>query len=224
MAQLQLVQVRETKDLEKFIATVMPEDVQRTLQYVYLSEIESQVRLGNKPTAAVIDGSRNGALATVKRRAQAFFTNQGRMVEAITEAWHRLISLTRIKTGRARASYALYLNGRAVGGESDIPRIVNMMRQGDTIQIVGPGVEYGRKLYWSPLGKPKKKRKKLGQMQRGNVVAEIFALHKQVMATLRRKYPELAISDAWIAQLDHGEPRGERWPTITFRPKGARLH
>jgi hypothetical protein len=226
MAQLQLVTVKETKNLERFVATVMPLDVQRTLQYVYLSELEAQRALGNRPTQALIDNRKGGDLTLVKKRAQAFFASTGRMIEALTDAWAMLVKRTRIKTGRGRASYALYRNGRPVGGESDIARVVKAMQFGDTIQIVGPAVEYGRHLYWKPIGKPRKKRTKVAKSTRNGVTTTVYAvsvvpLHKQVMAILRRRYPELHVGDEWVKQLKHGEPIGERWPTITIWPKGT---
>ena len=225
MAQLQLVQVRETKDLEKFIGIVMPKDVQATLQYVYLDELEKQRALGNRPSQALIDGRKGGDLMLVKRRAQAFFANTERLIAAFTEAWAVLVSLTRIKTGRARASYALYHNGRPMGGESDIARVVRASAPGDTIQIVGPGVVYGRKLYWNPLGKPRRVRKKVAQSKHGSVITQIYSIsavpiHKRVQRLIQRKYPELYVSDQWVDSLAHGEPRGERWPAIAIWPKG----
>jgi hypothetical protein len=227
MATIQLQTVKVTPNLERFALEVLPSDIQRTIQYVYIGELEAQRRLGAVPTTQLVDNGR-GQLFSVKRRAQAFFSNPGRIKSAAREAYDRLVSLTRIKTGAARRSFMVYVNERPIGGIDALETIVKAMGPGDFISIVGPGVAYGRKLYWRPYGKARQiKKKKLQYTQQNGqtvIVKGVYTepMHRTVKRLLAKKYPDLSITDRWIP-LNHGTGRkGERWPAISIRMKSSR--
>lgn len=227
MATLQLREVKVTPNLEKFMTDVVPEDLTRTLQYVFLSELENQARLfGAKPTTVLVDGGR-GQLTGVKRRAQAFFSNRARVIAALTEAWDLLVRMTRVKSGAARRSYALYVNGQRFGERGDIARLVQATSPSDFVSIVGPGVPYGRKLYWRPLGTGKKIRKKAATIKSKGVETTYFGtytepMHRTVKRILSKKYPDLFITDAWWPLAHGGGKQGERWPAITVGFKSSK--
>jgi len=207
--------------------TVLPEDMQRSIQIVYSNELELQRRIGQKPTTELIDNGRT-QLFNVKRRAQAFFSSPDRMKAATREAWDMLISRTRIKSGAARKSYFIYVNQRPIAGIDALETIVKAMKPTDFISVVGPGVAYGRKLYWRPFGKARKIKKKAAKYTtRGGetvIVRAVYTepMHRAVQRVLARKYPDLIISDGWTPLLHGDGKRGERWPTITIRIKSSR--
>lgn len=223
-----LQEVKVTADLEKFAATVLPLDLQRTIQIVFLNEVQQMRRSGREPTTILIDnGTRQ--LINVKRRAQAFFSDIGRLKEALKAAWRMLVGVTRIASGAARRSYALYLNGTPAGGENDIDAVVNKMVSGDRISIVGPGVAYGRKLYWRPFGKARKVKLKRKEYIREKGKAPQLGrthyqepMHRTVRRLLKKQYPEFAISDRWIELQHGGGKHGERWPALTISFKSSR--
>jgi len=244
MASYTLETVKETPDASHFMTKVVPADLQRTLQSVFLDALNEQKGIGNKPTGISIDGGR-GDLLNVKRRAQAFFTNEGRIAEALREAWRMLVEKTRIRDpsgyrwqqkgkaapGLARGSYGLYHNGIKVGDESGIDTLAKKMAIGDWASIVGPGTAYGRKMYWLPTT-GRKIRKKRGQViQRAKKGVERVVLyttytepiHRFVKRKLRLRFRDLVISDKWVplfhfhAGLSTDKPRfGERWPAISI--------
>jgi hypothetical protein len=225
MQALTLQTVRVTDDIAKFSLTVLPQDLSRTIQSLFLHELAEQQRAGIQPTQIIIDGGR-GHISTVKKRARAFFSNTARMVAALEEAYQMLRERTRVETGAARASYEVYLNGQPRGKFNDIPRIVQAAKQTDLVSIVGPGVIYGRKLYWRPLGKQRTIKKKVAQYTKGRggkrEQVKVYGTYQEPMQrgikrVLKKQFPDLRITDAWV-ELAHGTgKRGERWPAISIR-------
>lgn len=227
MATVQLQTVKVTPNLERFALEVLPSDIQRTIQFVYMGELETQRRLGAKPTTQLVDNGK-GQLYNVKRRAQAFFSNPDRIKSAAREAWDRLVSLTRIKSGAARRSFMVYVNERPIGGIDSLDAIVKAMGPTDFISIVGPGVAYGRKLFWRPAGRARQiKKKKAQYTTKGGqtvIVKGVYTepMHRTVKRVMAKKYPDLSITDRWVP-LNHGNGRkGERWPAISIRMKSSR--
>jgi len=241
-------QVKETKDMVKFVHETLPKDVRTTIKNIFAIEVEGQARLGQKPQSMLIDGKRN-QLDNVQRKAQAIFSDPVRVMRALEHAWDQLIKRTRYlnpvdywpwppkkEPGTARKSYALYLNGKPVGERGDIQRVVEGMGPQDRISIVGPGVAYGRKMYWRPAGKARKIKKKRGHFdpREGTKVHGTYdePIHRYVMRLIQRQFRDLYVADNWV-ELRHfvrgyASDRvklGTRWPAITIGPKWkGRVH
>ncbi|HVQ48494.1 MAG TPA: hypothetical protein VMS92_00475 [Mycobacterium sp.] len=197
-------------------------DIPREIRIVFTAEVDEQARRGLKPTLVLVDNGSTQQLVSVKRRARAFYgADSARIAQAMQVAWDALVTQTRVKTGRARQSFALYFRGVPVGGRGDIERIAKMMTERDTLQIVGPGVAYGRKLYWRPAGRQRivKRVRTSRAGVRGGVRLKVRSsytepMFRAVVRMLRRRFPDLYSSDAW-RELRHGAgPHGQRWPAL----------
>lgn len=222
-----LQEVKITKNMQRFTLEVLPDDVRRTIQYVFQSELEAQAGLGARPTTVLIDGGK-GQLNNVRKSAKAFFSNQDRVIAAVNEAWDKLISLTPIKSGAARASFALYKGGQYLGGRNAVDAAAKTLLPGEFLSVVGPGVPYGRYLYWNPLGKSRKRKVLIakGRDSKGNNIRvssmQTLGIHQIVKGSLRAKYRDLYITDEWT-DLKHGSGmQGERWPAISVAFKSSR--
>jgi hypothetical protein len=190
-------------------------------------EVEQQTRIGNKASLILIDGKAGQQVQTVQRRARAFFTrvDPKRLAAAAHMAWDLLVAQTRVLTGRARASYALYLRSRPVGGQESIDRAASLMTERDLMLIVGPGVAYGRKLYWRPAGRQREVKrtrtarvrvKQGGTMRLKVRTSYVEPAFRAIKRLLRRRFPDLYIDDGW-RELRHGSgPQGERWPALAI--------
>jgi hypothetical protein len=88
------------------------------------------------------------------------FADVSLMLNAIEEVYNLLVRVTRIQTPPknrivARQNFHLWVNGKPMGL---MPAALSRLSKGrlDTnsvLRIVGPLVNYGRKLYWRPIGR-----------------------------------------------------------------------
>lgn len=214
--------VRETKNVEQFAKTVLPEDLQRVLSGTYVAEVDAQKRMGNPPIITEVDGGKHSNVANVKRRARAFFSNKARVADAAFAALEMLLTLTPVLTGRARASFALYLNDAPLGGGVNIDAATEKMRPRDLLSIVGPGVPYGRKLYRRPLGKTRRINKKRNGKRDARHGKFREPMHAAVVRVLKSRYKDLVISEHWVPLQHSTGPQGEKWPGIGIGFKGRK--
>jgi hypothetical protein len=207
--------MRERINIEGFA------DIPREIRIRFTAELDEQARLGQKATVVLVDNGSTQRLVNVKRRARAFYTDTARIAEAATLAWDMLERLTRVKTGRARASYKLYVRGRLFGGREDIDRAAKTMTDRDLMFIAGPTVPYGRKLYWRPAGRQRTinrtrtTRFRVGFKGSRQIKIKLRSLyvepmHRTVQRVLRRRYPDVYSREKWI---DLG---GISWPSLSI--------
>src|SRR6185295_6440822 len=108
----------EYLDLAKLVR--LPELIQQEFE----DELAEQKLIGRRPTLILIDKGKHQRIEDVEYRAQAFYdTDVAKVAEAAHIAWDMLTAQTRVKTGRARASFKLYLRGREMGGVEAIERV-----------------------------------------------------------------------------------------------------
>jgi hypothetical protein len=227
MATLQLRKVKETKNVATFLGEVLPEDLAAVIKYTAEVIIEEERSRGRNVSFQLVDG-RRAPLEQTQFRVQLFYGDQTQLIQALDETWELLVKLTRIKSGRARASYALYKNGTPVGGRDSIAQAVKASKTSDTFSVVGPGVPYGRKLFWRPFGKQRQIKKKQGAYRVSKTeVVKVYGtytepMHKAVLRALnrRQRYPALWMTDQWVDLKHGGGPAGQRWPAITIGMKG----
>lgn len=145
--------VKSTDRLDKMIAEVAPEDLRFAIAAVFVQELEKQKALGNEPSNILVDGSGIKQLADVRRNARAYFANRESIRKAAEDALRTVALLVRYKTGKARSSLQIWINSTHVNSVAEA--VARMKKPEDRVFIVGPTVEYGRKLYWNPVGKPR---------------------------------------------------------------------
>lgn len=223
---VRLREVPTTKDLQKFMVTVPPQDLVDTLRQVAVHEIAQEATQGSKPSAIIVDGTTQGVIFA-QRRIQAIYGDAGELAAAMHEAFDLMRRLTRFKTGRARASYRLVLNGHVVGDESAVDRVAVRMTSRDSAVIVGPLTIYGRKLYWNPITTGprlrQKKYKRRDRSTRGRGATFTEPIGMAAARLVRRKYRTLTVREVWVAtSIFAGIGADNRAPGVMVRYKAGR--
>lgn len=148
--------------IERYILSVLPENISSTIRAVALYELQEQEKLDNKATQIIVDNmpiSRRG-IDTAKRRVVIRFQDAVNLLAAVKEIYDLLQRVTRIQVPPknsvvAREHFFLYLNGVNLGVmPSAMSRISQpgILTQDSTVRVVGPLVNYGRKSFWNPVG------------------------------------------------------------------------
>jgi hypothetical protein len=147
--------------ISRYVVTVVPEALIDTLRAIASVELFEQVAANNEPSAIIVDGkdSRVGAIASAIKRVRFIFADIKLMIQCIREAYEILQNVTRLESPAkneivARQHYHVYVNrtnlGLAPGALSKLgPATVNAR---SVIRLVGPLVNYGRRMYWKPVG------------------------------------------------------------------------
>lgn len=150
--------------LDKYVMTVLLQDVLKVLRGVALEELNAQIRIGNNPSQVLVDGRSIGArsIQGAMRKVSMRFTDTRLLITAAKEIYEILQRITRIQSPAknsivARKNYYLWLNGRSLGS---LPGALTQLTPDalsmkSVLRVVGPLVPYGRKLYWRPIGRGK---------------------------------------------------------------------
>jgi hypothetical protein len=217
---------KTTDQLDKLILEVGLKDLEQALRLVAGQVIQEQIDLGNPPTSILVDGRGTRDIDRAQRRVQAFFADTEALRKAFYEAWSRVIALTRVKSGRAAASYQVWFNNTPIGSTPSAidGYIKNFNPAKDAFRIVGPVLVYGRKVYWKPAGTPRFE-KRIGLKTPTAVfkLVRIRGIMNQVEQSLRRKYRYLAITEDWV--VTSALPTDGRTPGLWlgFKRKGTVL-
>lgn len=134
--------------LDKTIIETSVEDFYFVLRGVFAQEVQGQIQIGNPPSNILVDGKVGVSIYEARKRLQAFFVDTKEVAAAANDVWKTLVSLTRIRTGKARHSFMFFLNYRQMGS---IEEAVSKMSINDFVGVVGPTTKYGRVLWWNPL-------------------------------------------------------------------------
>jgi hypothetical protein len=153
-----------TERLDEYILKVLPQDLLTTLRGVAMQELDAQITSGNLPSQILVDNrsvARRG-IVDATRSVSMRFADVSTLMTGIRAAYDTLLRITRVQSPPknaviARKHFWLYLNGAAVGL---MPGALNRLEASrlDTksvLRIVGPLVPYGRKLFWTPIGRSK---------------------------------------------------------------------
>lgn len=215
-----------TERIDKIILEVATEDLETVLRYVAAIEIQNQQNQNNPATSIIVDNRGRKDIATAQRRVQAFFVNTDDILNAVNEAWAKVLSLTRVASGRAASSYQLWFKEQPIGSSPGAAGayIRQFNPATDYFRIVGPVLVYGRKIYWNPKGKPKFVKKVVARTKDLTVKAiRIRGVMNQVEQSMRRRYRNLAIAEDWV--VTSALPFDGRTPGlwIGFKRKGTLL-
>lgn len=220
-AQINFPAVPSGITLEKYAVTVLPKEVEFYLQATALQEYGQQRELGRLPTSIKIDSRAAldvSAIATAKRRVQLFYGNTDDMVAAARMAIDQMIRLTPIETGRARASFRVFLNNRELGGADVLQSasLADTLKTTDVLRVVGPTVPYGRKLAWRS-GKVKTVTVRAGRGVSVRMKGVRRNTPEVVRALVRSRFPALNVSDPWIStRYFRGVGSDDRTPSIAI--------
>lgn len=153
-----------TSRLDTYILKALPEDLLTVLRGVALDELDGQVTTGNLPSQILVDGrsvSKRGIMEATRSISMRFADAQN-VIDAVKEVYALLVRVTRIETPPsnnivARQHFWLYKDGAAVGR---LPGALSKLNAQNVdaktvLRVVGPLVNYGRKLYWNPIGRAK---------------------------------------------------------------------
>lgn len=150
--------------LDTYVLSVLPKDLLDTLRGVALQELDGQITSGNLPSQILVDGrsvARRG-IGEATRSVSIRFADVDSLIMGIRAAYDVMLRITRIQSPPknavvARKHFWLYIDGVASGL---MPGALNRLDKAKlnnktVLRIVGPLVPYGRKLFWSPIGRSK---------------------------------------------------------------------
>lgn len=152
--------------LDEYVLKVLPKDLLTVLRGVSYQELNAQITNGNAPSQVLVDGRAIGAkgIDQARRAVSMRFADTNLLVAAVIEIYNLLQRVTRLQSPAkneivARKNFHLWLDGRPLGlmpgALSKITR-AGALNSKSVVRVVGPLVNYGRKLYWSPIGRGKK--------------------------------------------------------------------
>lgn len=148
--------------LDTYIMKALPRDLLAVLRSVAQDELDGQVTAGNLPSQILVDGRSVGRrqIDQATRSVSMRFADTRMLLDAAREAYATLQRVTRIQSPPkngvvARQNFHLYKDGSPIGiMPSAIYKLKEAELTGTTVlRIVGPLVNYGRKLYWRPIGR-----------------------------------------------------------------------
>ncbi len=228
---------------------ILMQDISDAVLQVADCELSQQERTGNKATNLFLNNRpigqfpirQSGLIGQFVYRARMLFGSTTQIVDAALEAMQLLRTLTRIKTGKAVQSYAIYLGntantsdpGMLTGyGISGIIGLREMVTENSMVSIIGPNVIYGRKLYWSPAGsKTIAKRLPSARGLGAKVVLNTRSggfrgsatIHRDVKKRMARsvKYKSISFSDPFYVMSGFKIIGDKRVPAISIMSKAS---
>ena len=153
-----------TGRLDKYILDVLPKDLLTVLRGVAFDELNAQITGGNLPSQVLVDGRSVAKrdINSARRSVSMRFADVEAMINAIRDAYNLLLRITRVQNPPknsivARNNFWLYKNGVSLGRLPGAFAKINTNTIDDrsVLRVVGPLVNYGRRLYWNPIGRSK---------------------------------------------------------------------
>lgn len=153
-----------TSRLDTYILKALPEDLLTVLRGVAMQELDGQITSGNLPSSILVDGRAvaKRQIMEARRSISMRFADIEGLMDAVNEAYQLLLRVTRIQSPPknnivARQHFWLYKNGVPIGRLPGALSRLNAatLDQNSVLRIVGPLVNYGRKMYWNPIGRAK---------------------------------------------------------------------
>lgn len=151
-----------TGSIDTYILKVLPQDLLTVLRGVAFDELDQQITGGNTPSQIIVDGRPVGrrGIIEAERSVSMRFADTRTLLSAIKDIYNALVRVTRIQAPPknsivARQNFFLYLNGSNLG---QLPTALSKLTEGSldsksVLRVVGPLVNYGRKMYWNPIGR-----------------------------------------------------------------------
>jgi hypothetical protein len=148
--------------LDTYVLEVLPKDLLTVLRGVALQELDEQVTAGNLPSQILVDGRSvaKRSIPEAVRSVSLRFADVSMLIDAINDAYRLLVRATRLQAPPknaivARQNFWLYVDGVPAGkmpGALARLKVENLTYK-SVLRVVGPLVNYGRKLYWNPIGR-----------------------------------------------------------------------
>jgi len=242
---------RRTKKLKRIVkdqfVTAIPDIslLGDTIQKIAASEITKEIRNDNPPTSIIVDNKKNKPFNQADYRILTNFANTDDMAYAAVTLIDTLQRYTRRFTGRARGSYQIWTSDsfkdggtKAFQGTPGITTLKNIAKlltgPQSRLIVVGPMVDYGRKLYWYPFSA--KNQKYPGKSQerlpgRANKVAGYDAstgktsflkgirdtnMADLVIPRVKAKHKGVLLRGRWVTVPSKNINGSNRWPGIAI--------
>jgi len=209
-----------------------------TIQFIAANEINNQIRLDNPPQNIIVDNSGVKPITQADYRVTALFSDPKIVAMAAFHVMKELQKLTRKLTGAARGSYQVWtvsdvkdngkkvLNAATAASPSTLEKIAATLPVGGRIVIVGPLVDYGRKLYWRPATrnpnfnyKGRVSYKPAYDTETGKIFrfkgSRSTNMRDLVLGRVRRRFPGTVIISRWV-KTNNTVNGDNRWPGIAI--------
>ena len=236
---------RRTKKTHRVVTdsftAIIPEieDLGIVVQQISAYEISQQLKIKNAPTNIIVDNSGSKPFNQADWRITTYFADPKDLAKASIDVINALIKTTRVgKTRLARNSFEIwtvdspqdkkgnYEFDASSANSASLEFLAASLKPEGKIVIVGPTVDYGRKLYWRPKGnklKGRASRKAAYDLTTGktSLISGRRSTNQRdlVLGRTRSKNKGVTIIGRWVIR------KGKRWPGIGvgFKMKG-KLH
>ena len=227
-------------------ATIIPnlELLGETVQRISAVEIMKEVKKGNQPQNLIVDNRKSKPFNKADFRVVALFGDPRAIANATVNVLRELRNYTRKKSGTAKGSYELWkvdhakdpgkmLYSNATNlSVSIIEKWAASLPPFGKLVIVGPMTDYGRKLYWNPLGKTPdykyegRARYRIGYDEVGRlsrINAKYISgerskkktnMRDLVVGKVRSRHPTVTIMGRWVRDLVINDDAW--WPGISI--------
>ena len=216
-----------------------------TIKKIAVTEMLSEERNGNPVQNIIVDNRDSKPLDQATVRVTAWFSDPKIMAMATYHILRELQKLTRKLTGAARGSFQIWsadsfkspakkrINAATSATQSTLEKLAATLPVGGQLIVVGPLVDYGRKLYWNPMGKTKDYEYKgrarysagynadTGKILRVSLGRRNTNIFDLAAGRVRRRFPGVRIHGRWVRERTvNGD---NRWPgvSIGLQTKGS---
>lgn len=160
-----------TTTIERYIVSVLPENISSAIRAIALNELAQQQAINNDPSQILVDNTTGAKreIMTAKRRVQIRFQDTENLLRAVRDLYAMMQKITRLQSPPknaiiARNNFYLYLHGGGAGSGGGgvnlglLPAALTkiafpgVLTFDSVVRVVGPLVNYGRKLFWNPVG------------------------------------------------------------------------
>jgi hypothetical protein len=230
IARIPVIKSSQRGALAKDMLEVAEQDYLYVLRGIALQEIDAQVRIGNKPSALLVDG-RRGEIRTATESIAVWFANRTSLAEAIIAARDAVIANGRRVTGRTLGflafAYSVGPNGAIQPGDPKAVAASTPNPAALDLYVTQPVVHVRRWQWLTATGERGKRRsrdKKRGLMHIGGgkfvprMVSE--SVFERAAQQVQARYPALDVEYIYL-QSRNLNPNGwtavDRIPAIKVR-------
>lgn len=188
--------------IARSVISVAERDYRHVLRSIAAQEVDAQVRIGNKPTNILVDGSASKPITAAERKVVVYFIDTQRMIAALRAVWDECLRLGARVTGASAREWRVWINDRDLGGNPSAVT-ARMLRQSDVVRVVGPEVAWTRKYRWLRGAGARMSYRRSRDVRRYGAIAKHRpkvrrGLHEQAALTVRRRFRGLLIYEAWV--------------------------
>ncbi len=205
--------------MTKDILEVAEKDYKFVLQAIAYQEIDNQIRIGNKPSNIIVDGSGNKPITDAAKSIVVYFTDAKSMIKAIQAAHDELRLTGRSVSGNTLENltyYAAQGRGQPTAG---LP-VASAVNAGTALYITIPVAWVRHWQFMNAKGTPTTRRSR-AKINKGKKVMVAESIFDRAARKVQKQFPYLRVYFTFI-EVANVNPSGRpvtRIPAVCVRQK-----